>query len=181
MEFLPQFLACPLTLWESFPGCPVGYVHPLPNSATSNPSLHTCESSPALIKFKVTWAIPPATDRKIIPFLLVTISKLESTTFQDLREKGPQTSETHQKGSFPEQETFHRYSLYKHAVPGPKWWQRQPWPCPQGSRSPMDEADLKNNKPVSQLCLSSQGQTSLKKQIVEISWRKEWKRWVILP
>lgn len=59
MEFLPLFPACPLTLWESFPGCPVGYVHPLPNSATSNPSLHTCESSPALIKFKVTWAIPP--------------------------------------------------------------------------------------------------------------------------
>lgn len=69
MEFLPPFPACLLTLWESFPGCPVGYVHPLPNSATSNPSLHTCESSPALIKFKVTWATPPppATDRKNYP------------------------------------------------------------------------------------------------------------------
>lgn len=122
MEFLPPFPACPLTLWESFPGCPVGYVHPLPNSATSNPSLHTCESSPALIKFKVTWAIPPLPQtEKIIPFLLVTIYKLESTPFRDHREKGPQTSETHQKGGFPEQETFHRYSLHKHTVPVPEW------------------------------------------------------------
>lgn len=61
MEFLPQFPACPLTLWESFPGSPVGYVHPLPNSATSKPS-------PGLIKFKVTWAIPPARTEKLPHF-----------------------------------------------------------------------------------------------------------------
>ena len=65
----------------------------------------------------------PCRQKKMIPFLLVTISKLELTKFQDHLEKGPRTSETHPKGSFPEKGKVHRYSLSERTASVPKWWQ----------------------------------------------------------
>lgn len=63
----------------------------------------------------------PCRQKKMIPILLVTISKLELTKFQDHLEKGPHTSETHPKGSFAEKGKVHRYSLTEHTVPVPEW------------------------------------------------------------
>ena len=59
--------------------------------------------------------------KKKIPFLLVAIPKSEVTKFQHHLEKGPRTSETHSKGSFPEKGKVHRYSPSEHTVPVPKW------------------------------------------------------------
>lgn len=116
MECLPQFPACPSLLWDSFPGCPVGIGLLTAQFSKSNTYfLSTDRKVLQLLKSsKAKWTALSAVERKMSPFLLVSISKSEWTKIQDHREKGPHTFKTHQKGNFPEKENIHRYSLNEH-------------------------------------------------------------------